>query len=151
MVSIYSGFYVMEGFPFLFGHYMSVLTLFVPLFLKYKVFKNTQLPYRIFTCIFAICPMWTLKSNEWSNLAERIDHKAPIVHTDTVPFSSYLAGAMKLFTMSLKKANNFPKPMFETTYYGIFLCSVVSEICLKMFRDCIWFVLYKIKLSQSVL
>lgn len=95
--------------------------------------------------------MWTLKSNELSNLAERIDHKAPIVHAATVPFSSYLATAMKLFTISLKKANNFSKPVFESTCCGIFLSSVVTEICLKMFRDCIWFVLYKEKLSQSIL
>jgi len=126
----------------------------VPLLLKYKVLKNTQLPYRVYRCILAICPIWSLKSKKWSNSGERVYHKAPVVHTVTVSFFSSSAQAVKFLTTIMKKTNHFPNPCLKPSCSekdDILISSAVTETCLKLFRDSVWLVSYKEKLGQPIL
>lgn len=108
-VNIYSGCCDMKCLFFM--YWMSVLIVLVTLFLKYKVFKTSQLPCKIYICIFEISPVMSIKSKKWYNWAERADHKAPIEHTVTIScFFSFLDPLNEFFfPVILKEANHFPK------------------------------------------
>lgn len=81
-VNIYSGCCDMKCLFFM--YWMSVLIVLVTLFLKYKVFKTSQLPCKIYIYMFEISPVMSIKSKKLHNWAERADRKAPIERTVTI-------------------------------------------------------------------
>lgn len=70
------------------------------------VLKHT-LPSRIYSCVFPVCPVCSLKSKKWSNLPEGIDHKACVVLTVSASFSRSLTPATKFFTTTFKDGKSF--------------------------------------------
>lgn len=129
MVYIYSGCYDTEDFPFPFVYCMPVLTLFASLFLKYQVFN-----------IF----------KTWSNLAE----SSYCAYCHYFFFFLPWPQGWSLLKWFCRRQITSPNQCLKLSCFekdDIFLSSMGTEICLKLFMYSVWLVLDKEKLGQSIL
>ena len=96
-----------ECFPVLLVYWISILILLVPLFLKYEVFKNTQLPHKY---------TWNLSSYEHEDKKvwrDKSQSSCCAYWHYSLLFSSSTLTIKVFFPIILKETNHFPKSVFK--------------------------------------